>query len=220
MKKLCKFLALTLSLAITALCLVSCGKPATPEEIFEKLEKADSWRIVTDIDMELPDGDEYEGWSMDTKTAMEKQGNLYCVTADVSLTGETETITFYFEQDGDKLFVYSNLSGEWEKQDASEANFGSIGEDLDVEVFRSIFDSKLYDPYDEATRRYTMKKDSTLELDGATYVEGYLELKEDGSYVFSARAENKADGLSFAGTATLTFEGLNKTTVTLPEVGE
>ena len=43
MKKLCKFLALTLSLAITALCLVSCGKTATPEEIFEKLEKADSW---------------------------------------------------------------------------------------------------------------------------------------------------------------------------------
>ncbi len=218
MKKLCKFLALTLSLAITALCLVSCGKPATPEEIFEKLEKADSWKIVTDLDMAFPEGDEYDGMSMDTKTAMEKQGNLYSVTADVSLMGETETITFYFEQDGDELFAYSNLSGEWEKQDASEAIFGSIGEDLDVEVFRSIFDSKLYDPYDEATRRYTMKKDATLELDGAVYAEGYLELKEDGSYVFSARTGNEADGLSFAGTVTLTFEGLGKTTVTLPEV--
>lgn len=218
MKKLCKFLALTLSLAITALCLGSCEKIATPEEIFEKLEKSDSRKIVTDLDMALPEGDEYDGMSMDTKTTLEKQGDLYCVTTYVSLMGETETVTFYFEQDGDELFAYSNLSGEWEKQDASEAIFGDIGEDLDVEVFRSIFDSKLYDPYDEATRRYTMKKDATLELDGAVYEEGYLELKEDGSYVFSARTENEADGLTFAGTVTLTFEGLGKTTVTLPEV--
>ena len=220
MKKLCKFLALTLSLAITALCLVSCGKTATPEEIFEKLEKADSWKIVMDLDMALPEGDEYDGMSMDTKTTLEKQGDLYCVTTYVSLMGETETVTFYFEQDGDELFAYSNLSGEWEKQDASEAIFGDIGEDLDVEAFRSIFDSKLYDPYDEAARRYTMKKDATVEVDGAVYAEGYLELKEDGSYVFSARTENEADGLSFAGTVTLTFEGLGKTTVTLPEVTE
>lgn len=220
MKKLCKFLALTLSLAITALCLVSCGKTATPEEIFEKLEKADSWKIVMDLDMEFPEGDEYDGMSMDTKTTLEKQGDLYCATTYVSLMGETETVTFYFEQDGDELFAYSNLSGEWERQDASEAIFGDIGEDLDVEAFRSVFDSKLYDPYDEATRRYTMKKDATVEVDGAVYVEGYLELKEDGSYVFSARTENEADGLTFAGTVTLTFEGLGKTTVTLPEVTE
>ena len=220
MKKLCKFLALMLSLAITALCLVSCGKTATPEEIFEKLEKADSWKIVMDLDMAVPEGDEYDGMSMDTKTTLEKQGALYCVTTYVSLMGETETVTFYFEQDGDELFAYSNLSGEWEKQDASEAIFGDIGEDLDVEAFRSIFDSKLYDPYDESTRRYTMKKDATVEVDGAVYAEGYLELKEDGSYVFSARTENEADGLSFAGTVTLTFEGLGKTTVTLPEVTE
>lgn len=220
MKKLCKYLALTLSLAITALCLVSCGKTATPEEIFEKLEKADSWKIVMDLDMEFPEGDEYDGMSMDTKTTLEKQGDLYCVTTYVSLMGETETVTFYFEQDGDELFAYSNLSGEWEKQDASEAIFGDIGEDLDVEAFRSVFDSKLYDPYDEAARRYIMKKDATVEVDGAVYAEGYLELKEDGSYVFSARTENEADGLTFAGTVTLTFEGLGKTTVTIPEITE
>lgn len=204
--KLFKPLSLALSALLLVGSLVSCGETIpTPEEIYNKVENADSAKLTMTIEID----------DLMTSTAtVEGQGDNTHVVMDMEIFGSTTTTEYYVELADEKAITYTKDGDGWDVTDMPIADYT---DDSSLEAYEELFKSANYGEYNAETRRYEMKADTSITADGMTMTEGYIQVNEDGTFEIYAKVAMEESGMSMTGSMSIKVEKIGGITVTLPE---
>ena len=205
MKKFLKTISVALIGGIFAASLTACAKTPTPAEVYQLVEDADSAKIV--IKMEL-------GELISVKATMKMEGDKAHVTSETTALGMSQNEEYYQLKDGDKIYRYEqDEDGNWVKTESEEE------EDEDaISVYEELFDPENYKEFNKETRRYDMKDDVEVELDGMTCSDGYIEIGEDGTYTIYVEISREVMETKVEGSLKITISNIGEVSVKLPEV--
>ena len=205
MKKFLKTISVALIGGIFAASLTACAKTPTPGEVYQLVEDADSAKIV--IKMEL-------GELMSMNATMKMDGDKAHVTTETAALGMSQNEEYYQLKDGDKLYQFDkDEDGKWVKTEIEdEEDEEALGE------FKELFNPENYKEFNKETRRYDMKDDLELEVDGMTCSEGYIEIGEDGTYKVYVEISQEVMGTKIEGTLKITISNIGEVSVKLPDV--
>ncbi|MBQ8288552.1 MAG: hypothetical protein IJX76_07265 [Clostridia bacterium] len=212
MKKLFKPLTLALAALLMAGSLISCGddasgdsnKTLTPEDVYEKVENAEDAKIV--MEMEITD-------FMTTTMTAEKDGDKAYIKMDMEMMGMSQSSEAYTEKKGDTIITYTKNGDSW---DVEESPADDAEDETSLDAFQELFNSDNFGEFDKKTGRYEMKDDVTIEADGMTLTEAYIEIDGDTFEIY-AKIEMEESGMSMSGFLKIKAE-LTDMSVTIPEV--
>lgn len=197
-----KMIALLTALWTVAAVLVGCGDSMpTPEEIFQKIENADSVRMEMLIHY-----DEVQTSS----TVIEEQGDISRVYMETESFGAKEGEEYFLEHADGKRYIYTQTAeNQWKKSQWQDVFTAAT-----ISGFSYLFDSKLY--YVEEDR-YRMYDTESVEFDGYTFNDVEIFLEEDGNYRMTAVVSQVMDEMPIYGSVTIRFT-LGGVEVKLPAV--
>ncbi len=206
MKKLFKPLSLALSALMLIGCLTACSEPTpTPEEIYEKVEKATDAKLT--MEMEVAE-------MMSTKATMEKDGDKTYTKTESEALGQKFTDETYTETKGDKLITYTKDGDKWVKTETDKEEDDE--DDDSLNAFKELFNSKNFGEFNTDKNRYEMKKGATVEADGMQLSEAYIEVKDD-TFVIYAKLDMNTSGMEMSGSLKITVK-LTDVSIDLPKV--
>lgn len=199
MKKMIAMLtAVWLLLGVLAGC---SEKMLTPEEIFDKIDAADSVRMEMVIN--------YDDIQTST-TVIEEKGGLSRVYMETKSFGAKSSEEYFLETVDGKRYIYTRTAeNKWAKSQWQDVFMAAT-----ISGFSHLFNSKLY--YVEEDR-YRMYDTEMVDFDGYYFSDVEILFEKDGNYRLTAVVSQIVDEMPLHGSVTILFT-LGDVSIELPAV--